>query len=221
VRLNLIDFDDTFVFSTDLLHDAYNRAFMKILNKSFTKAQYDVWVGQSFFLILDKLDVTLEEFEEVHKYKNEIYPIEYLNEFKFNRALYDYIDYFKDINIICSQTTKEAIRMVLDHLKITWIHSIYDRNDVKNKKPAPDMYIKAMVDILQDPFLMGEIESINIYEDSYTGLRAGTAAFYEMHSDTKYFKNNHVNNNGVYEYPKNLFRVNKNMIDLVSWRLYE
>lgn len=198
MKLNCIDFDETLVFSTNCLYESYNESFKKILNKSFTKKEWDSWTGESFYNLLDKLDISLDDFELAHKYKNSIYPKNYLHKIKINKSLFSEISK-NDINIICSQTSKNVIYKILEYNKITnWFKNIYDRDDVKNKKPAPDIYIKAITENFKS-----NITSINIYEDSYVGMRSAISAYENLE---------------YLNIQKNLFSVDKYKIDIINWK---
>ena len=82
-------------------------------------------------------------------------------------------------NIICTLTKKEVVSSILEYFGMRDMFSaIYDRDDVLYKKPAPDIYIKA----ISDWYIHAKekVDHIHIYEDSQIGLTSATNAVNEL-----------------------------------------
>jgi len=138
--------------------------------------------GKSIFTILSTqylLNDTL--IEEVYKIKKKIYP----DNFYDNIKVLDFAKKFYQIpnskNVICTTTTYDVVNKVLKNKNINnYFYAIYDRANVKEQKPRPNIYIYAARQFINP-------EKINIFEDSDVGIQA-VEAFKQINPNTTIYK---------------------------------
>lgn len=125
--------------------------------------------GWTKFLRDHHPDIDADEFKvQIHKYYEENLVI------RFKPGAKELLDFFKENNIkmaIASGSAKETIE---DHLKqvgvLGYFGAIAGSSDVKNGKPAPDVFLLAAERLGVNP------ANCFVFEDSSNGIRAGCTA---------------------------------------------
>lgn len=183
-RLNIFDFDGTLAYTLIPLYNVYKYAFLDIAGVKLTKEMWMKYYGKNFpdilvgeFNIFDK-----DLFEEISQYKYERYPKEYLTTIMMNPYLLEESKVYEEgsVNVICTLTKRSVVQEILKYNKIDHLFSaIYDREDVLYKKPAPDIYIKALSD-WHIKYNGDKAKHIHMYEDSTIGMTSATNAVNEM-----------------------------------------
>lgn len=176
--IHIIDFDNTFMFTTEGLKKSYQKASEIVFNKNiFTDKIWEQNHGNTIMRILDKMNLT-EYCDDIKNEKYKIYPNEYYDVIKpnvpFIRALFDKTTMPWDKFIICSNTQEEVIEDILDHFQLTnYIDMIVGRDTYVNTecKPSISMYESILFeDDIQSAL---KIEpNIICYDDSDFGLKA-------------------------------------------------
>ena len=167
-KLILCDLDGTLFDTFEVNYYSYKES-LNIFN-------YDI--GYDFFLeecygkyyknFLSKLGVNEEEIEKIHKIKKELYG-KYLGSAKINENLFDMLKIMKDFYHIALVTTasEKNTKEILNFFnKKELFELIISAEDVKNKKPDPEGFIKAMDYFNVIP------ENTIIFEDSNVGIEA-------------------------------------------------
>lgn len=115
---------------------------------------------------------TDENIEDAHNLKIKKYP-EYLHEAVKNDSLFSMIDCMKEEFHIALVTTgaTENVYQILDYFNVKdRFELILTQNDVVNKKPDPEGFLKAM-----EHFSVSAENTI-VFEDSDVGIEAAKAA---------------------------------------------
>ncbi len=167
-KLILCDLDGTLFDTLEVNYYSYKES-LNIFN-------YDI--GYDFFLeecygkyyknFLSKLGVNEEEIEKIHKIKKELYG-KYLGSAKINENLFDMLKIMKDfyhIALVTTASQKNSEEILRYFKKRDLFELIISAEDVKNKKPDPEGFIKAMDYFNVIP------ENTIIFEDSNVGIEA-------------------------------------------------
>ena len=167
-KLILCDLDGTLFDTLEVNYYSYK--------ESLNKFNYDI--GYDFFLeecygkyyknFLSKLGFNEEEMEKIHKIKKELYR-KYLGSAKINENLFDMLQIIKDfyhIALVTTASEKNSKEILNFFNKKELFELIISAEDVKNKKPDPEGFIKAMDYFNVIP------ENTIIFEDSDIGIEA-------------------------------------------------
>ena len=173
----LIDFDGTLVDSLNVLTEA-NIYALRELGYQIDKSELVDKLGMSFDDILKTLiskhpelkNLDLEKFNNFRKR----YLEENLHRIKLYKGAIELINFAKDNNLklaIVSSSRKEYINKVLEYFNLkTVFDTIITADDVKNAKPDPEIFLKALGNLGVKNY-----ESIAI-EDSIYGIIAAKRA---------------------------------------------
>ncbi len=131
-------------------------------------------MDKTYEIILDLLNhkLTYEELKEI----NETYFKE--NKLDINKNVFEgVLEVFRALKekglkiAICSSSSKKEIDRFVDEIKLNdYVDLVVTGDDMKNGKPAPDIYLYAL-----NYFDINSNEAI-VLEDSYSGIKAGKTA---------------------------------------------
>ena len=171
IKLLIFDLDGTIIDSEEANYKAYKNALAEAdveLSKDFFIK--NCFNGQHYkdFLPLLMPNASDEEIEKVHDRKQEIY-ISNMKNISVNPIIKDIIIEFKNKKKLALATTAGAIA-VENVLKAIQLENAFDLiltgNDVKKKKPNPEVFIKCLEHFNIEPY------QTVIFEDSDIGLEA-------------------------------------------------
>ncbi|WP_245555880.1 HAD family hydrolase [Brachyspira innocens] len=171
IKLLIFDLDGTIIDSEEANYKAYKNALAEVdveLSKDFFIK--NCFNGQHYkdFLPLLMPNASDEEIEKVHDRKQEIY-ISNMKNISVNPIIKDIIIEFKNKKKLALATTAGAIA-VQNVLRTIQLENAFDLiltgNDVKNKKPNPEVFIKCLEHFNIEPY------QTVIFEDSDIGLEA-------------------------------------------------
>lgn len=167
-KLAIFDLDGTLFDTRRVNYYAYNKA----LSKYDVHLDYDYFArccnGRHYTDFLPSILPDIFHMEEVHKLKKEFYK-EYLNEAVVNSHLFNIIEYIRIEYFIALVTTASRTNCedILNYYnKLEKFDCIISAEDVNNKKPDPEGFIKAM------RYYDMEAKNTVIFEDSDVGLQA-------------------------------------------------
>lgn len=169
----ITDFDGTLVDTFEANLRAYQKAFNDV-GLNLTAEKYRQCFGYRFERFMMAADITDERTSNyIREAKKEYYPLffEYLSP---NKSLIELIDGFHMMGgktAIASTARKENLMNVVNHLGIGEMFDlIYAGIDVKQGKPSPEIYTKAMDSLNVSP------NTTLIFEDSKVGIEAAKAS---------------------------------------------
>ena len=167
-KLILCDLDGTLFDTTKVNYYSYKEA----LNEINYDMDYDFFIkecyGKHYKGFLPKTGLNENEMEIVHKIKKNTYS-KHLNTAKINTHLFNILEFSKNEYYIALVTTasKENSEQILNFFnKKELFDLIIAAEDVENKKPNPEGFIKAM------NYFSIEPEDTLIFEDSDVGIEA-------------------------------------------------
>jgi len=169
----ITDFDGTLVDTFEANFRAYQKAFAEN-GIQLTEEKYRQCFGFRYDRFMQEMGVTDDNISNaIREAKKHYYP-DYFQYLKPNTALIELIAGFKAMGgktAIASTARKENLMNVLNYLGIAdHFNLIYAGSDVKEGKPSPEIYIKAMLALNSKP------ESTLIFEDSEVGIKAAIAS---------------------------------------------
>lgn len=171
IKLLIFDLDGTIIDSEESNYKAYKNALAEVdveLSKEFFIK--NCFNGQHYkdFLPLLMPNFSEEEIEKVHNRKQEIY-ISNMKNITVNPIIKDIIMEFKNKKKLALATTAGAIA-VQNVLKAIQLENVFDLiltgNDVKKKKPHPEVFMKCL-----EYFNIQPNQTV-IFEDSDIGIEA-------------------------------------------------
>lgn len=171
IKLLIFDLDGTIIDSEEANYKAYKNALAEAdveLSKDFFIK--NCFNGQHYkdFLPLLMPNASDEQIEKVHDRKQEIY-ISNMKNISVNPIIKDIIIEFKNKKKLALATTAGAIA-VENVLKAIQLENVFDLiltgNDVKKKKPNPEVFIKCLEHFNIEP------HQTVIFEDSDIGIEA-------------------------------------------------
>lgn len=169
----ITDFDGTLVDTFEANLCAYQKAFNGV-GLNLTAEKYRQCFGYRFERFMTAVGITDEKtWNYIREAKKEYYPqfFEYL---KPNKALIELIDCFHRMGgktAIASTARKENLMNVVNYLGVGELFDlIYAGVDVKQGKPSPEIYLKAMGALGVTP------DETLIFEDSEVGIDAAKAS---------------------------------------------
>lgn len=167
-KLILCDLDGTLFDTTKVNFYSYKEA----LNEINYDMDYDFFIkecyGKHYKEFLPKMGLNENEMEIVHKIKKNTYN-RHLNVAKINTHLFNMLESLKKEYHIALVTTasQKNSKEILDFFnKRELFELIIAAEDVENKKPNPEGFIKAMTYFNINP------EDTLIFEDSDVGIEA-------------------------------------------------
>lgn len=173
IRAIITDFDGTLVDTFEANLRAYQKAYQSV-GLDITAEKY----RECFGLRFEQLMTATGVFDDcvanaIRDAKKEFYP-QFFTYLKPNKALLGLLEGFKAFGgktAIASTARRENLMNVVNYLGIAdHFDLIYAGADVKDGKPSPEIYIKAM-DVLEVTS-----EETLIFEDSPVGLQAAEAS---------------------------------------------
>lgn len=169
----ITDFDGTLVDTFEANLRAYQRAFADE-GLTLTANRYRECFGYRFDRFMSAMGILDDNIaNRIKEAKKDYYP-KYFNHLKSNHALIGLIESFKAMGgktAIASTAHKENLMNVVNYLDIADKFSLVLAGvDVKNGKPDPEIYLKAMDALYVKP------EETLVFEDSQVGIEAAKAA---------------------------------------------
>lgn len=169
IKALITDFDGTLVDTFEANFKAYQEAFHYI-GKDITEEEYHKCFGFRFERFMEEMSISDEETRNVIKeVKKNVYP-KYFNFLRPNQVLISLIESFREMGgktAIASTARKENLMNAVEYLGIAkHFDLIFAGVDVKQGKPSPEIYLKAM-----DSLKVSPKETI-IFEDSQVGITA-------------------------------------------------
>lgn len=173
LRAIITDFDGTLVDTFEANLRAYQDAFYQV-GITLTAEKYRECFGFRFDRFMSAMAVNDEQIaNRIKELKKDAYP-KYFNNFVPNNRLIELIASFHQMGAktaIASTASKENLMNAVNYLGIAQhFDLIYAGLDVKQGKPAPEIYNKAMDALNVKP------EDVLIFEDSPVGFQAATAS---------------------------------------------
>ena len=169
----ITDFDGTLVDTFEANLRAYQKAFNDI-GLNLPAEKYRQCFGYRFERFMTAMGITDEKtWNYIREAKKEYY-IQFFNYLKPNKALIELIDAFHRMGgktAIASTARRENLMNAVNHLGIgDKFDLVYAGIDVKQGKPSPEIYNKAMDTLHVSP------DETLIFEDSEVGIEAAKAS---------------------------------------------
>lgn len=175
----LFDFDGVLADTDNAMYCAYNEAFIQLSGVSIPREKWEKhYRNRHFSKFAKELVEDLEEsftlnqhdYDEWHKKKKDVYK-NFYNKIALNSYLVEWIRKNKDKYTI--KITTMMMKKNLDEiLKYFKINDLFDEkitgDDVKEHKPDPEVYLKAIEGLDKNKCI--------IFEDSEIGLQSAYAA---------------------------------------------
>lgn len=173
IKTIITDFDGTLVDTFEANLRAYQKAYQYV-GLDITSEKYKECFGYRFERLMTATGVFDEATaNKIKEAKKEFYP-QYFSYLKPNHALIELITSFKAMGgktAIASTARKENLINVVNYLGLAdKFDLIYAGMDVKQGKPSPEIYLKAMEALNVNP------EDVLIFEDSPVGVEAAKAS---------------------------------------------
>ena len=165
-KLILCDLDGTLFDTTKVNFYSYKEA----LNEINYDMDYDFFIkecyGKHYKEFLPKMGLNENEMEIVHKIKKNTYN-RHLNVAKINTHLFNMLESLEYHIALVTTASQKNSKEILDFFnKRELFELIIAAEDVENKKPNPEGFIKAMTYFNINP------EDTLIFEDSDVGIEA-------------------------------------------------
>lgn len=169
IKAIITDFDGTLIDTFEANFRAYQDAF-SAMNLSFTVEKYHEYFGYRFDKFMQEMDVNDEKIAtQIKEYKKNAYS-KYFEYLIPNNKLIELISTFHQMGgktAIASTASRENLMNAVNYLGIAnHFDLIYTGEDVKQGKPSPEIYIKAM------EALGVKSHEVMIFEDSPVGFQA-------------------------------------------------
>ena len=185
-RLAIFDLDGTLFDTRKVNYQAYKYALDKygveldyeLFASQFNGRLYKTYMGMRMGDVIG----TDENIEAAHNLKIEKYS-QFLNDAVINDSLFSMIDCMKDTYHIALVTTGATnnVYQILDYFNVrNKFELIITQNDVVNKKPDPEGFLKAM------EYFNVSRENTIVFEDSDVGIDAAKKAGLVTYSVTGY-----------------------------------
>lgn len=173
IKAVITDFDGTLVDTFEANFKAYQKAFASV-GLSLTAERYRECFGYRYDKFMDAMGIHDRKLSyAIKESKKEYYPLSF-DSLRLNYALIDIIETFKERGCktaIASTARKENLMNAINYLGIGHhFDLIFAGVDVKNGKPSPEIYLKAMTALNVKP------EETLIFEDSQVGIEAAVAS---------------------------------------------
>lgn len=180
IKLVCFDLDGVLVDSKETHYESLNMALSE-LGEQFVIGRDEHLMKYDGLPTTKKLEMLhrdkglpKELFEKVWRRKQE-YTQEVVSKFVFPNE--EIVKVFKELNkkgikiFVCSNAIRQTTKMYLFHLGlIKWVDEYISNEDVRNPKPNPSMYLKAILNAGSSP------SETLIVEDSHVGIKAATAS---------------------------------------------
>jgi phosphoglycolate phosphatase-like HAD superfamily hydrolase len=137
----ILDFDDTLVKTIEIHADSWRKALEKVLNIEIPLENILADINYGMDVLLEKYQLTAKETKLAQKYKKQIFS-KNLHKTKVNELLLYMCKskVFKNL-VIASNSSRENVDRIMSYHQIDpeLFDRIHTREEVPNKKPAPDM----------------------------------------------------------------------------------
>jgi HAD superfamily hydrolase (TIGR01509 family) len=173
IKLIIFDLDGVLVDAKNIHFESFNKALGDYqINWDEHLSVYDgLKTNQKLELLHQSKGLPLENFQQIWDLKQQ-FTQEALAGLTKNQILYDLIQQLKSEGYklaVCSNSIKNTVNTVLDKLEILpYFDLILSNEDVKNSKPHPEIFWKAISELSCLP------EETLIIEDSPYGLLAAS-----------------------------------------------
>lgn len=169
IKAIITDFDGTLVDTFDANLKAYQEAFYPF-GINLSPDGYRECFGLRFDDFMSAMGIKDNSIAvKIREYKKKVYP-KYFDRLIPNKNLIDLIYSFHKMGgrtAIASTASQENLFNALNYIKMTdSFDLIYSAKDVKQGKPSPEIYIKAMNKLDVNP------NNVLIFEDSLVGIEA-------------------------------------------------
>ena len=169
----ITDFDGTLVDTFEANFRAYQDAFYAV-GMTLTAEMYRACFGYRFDRFMSAMGISEDEIvHEIKELKKEAYP-KHFQYLRPNENLIQLIASFHRMGgktAIASTARKENLMNAVNHLGIAdHFDLIYAGVDVRQGKPSPEIYLKAM------EALGVSADEVMIFEDSPVGFQAAKAS---------------------------------------------
>ena len=169
MKLALIDMDGTLFDTRYVNFYAYNEA-LKEFNTSIDEEYFcNECNGKHYKTFLPQYLNSDEDIEKVHHLKKEAY-FKFLDKARINTHLFSIIEGLKKENYkiaLCTTASKKNTYDILDYFNKREIFDlILTQEEIKNKKPNPEVFLKAM------EYYNAKPEDTLIFEDAEVGIIA-------------------------------------------------
>jgi hypothetical protein len=185
IKLVCFDLDGVLVESKEMHFESLNLALSEF-GENFPIAKDEHLMKYDGLPTTKKLEMLhrdkglpKELFEKVWRRKQEL-TRDVIS--KFVRPNEEIIKVFEELNrrgikiFVCSNSIRQTTKMYLFHLGlIQWVDEYISNEDVRNPKPNPSMYLKAMLTAGASP------SETLIVEDSHVGIKAAVASGANFH----------------------------------------
>lgn len=173
IRAIITDFDGTLVDTFEANLRAYQKAYQSV-GLDITAEKYRECFGFRFERLMTATGVFDDRIaNSIREAKKEYYP-QFFTYLKPNKALLGLIEGFKTLGgktAIASTARKENLMNVVNYLNLAdKFDLIFAGVDVKQGKPSPEIYLKAMEALGVNP------DEVLIFEDSPVGIEAARAS---------------------------------------------
>ena len=173
IRAIITDFDGTLVDTFEANLRAYQDAFYQV-DLSLTAEKYRECFGYRFDRFMQAMAVNDDKTANtIKELKKDAYPKHFAH-LRPNHSLIELISSFHQMGgktAIASTARKENLMNAVNHLGIADnFDLIYAGIDVKQGKPSPEIYLKAMEALEVKP------DEVMIFEDSPVGFEAAKAS---------------------------------------------
>ena len=169
IQALISDFDGTLVDTFEANFLAYQEAFRGV-GHELTRERYKECFGYRFDRFMKEMSIAdIATAAKIRELKKVAYP-NFFSHLIPNKPLIDFISAFKASGgktAIASTARRENLMNALNHLGIAGCFDlIYSAEDVKEGKPAPEIYLNTMERLKVTP------EETLIFEDSPVGIEA-------------------------------------------------
>lgn len=169
IRAIVTDFDGTLVDTFEANFCAYQEAFQKE-KINLTKAEYEACFGLRFERFMEAMNIDdIQMSNRIREYKKQFYP-KYFSRLTVNKPLLILIKTFRGMGGLCAIASTARTENLMNVLKFLGLTDEFDcilsGADVKNGKPDPEIYLKAMIRLGVSP------DETMIFEDSAVGVEA-------------------------------------------------
>ena len=174
-KLIIFDLDGVLIDTKDTHYIALNRALREageryVITESEHISTYDgLTTNEKLKILTERKSLPITEYEKIWTLKQQI-TNEELDKIEENQKLIQICKHLKEKDLLiacCSNSIRKTVYKILAQLNIiSYFDYLVSNGDVKNAKPHPEMYWKAISALNVNP------EDTIIIEDSPTGLLA-------------------------------------------------
>ena len=174
-KLIIFDLDGVLIDTKDTHYRALNRALSEaseryVITESEHISTYDgLTTSEKLKILSERKSLPITEYEKIWTRKQQI-TNEELDKIEENQKLIQIFKHLKEKDLLiacCSNSIRKTVYKILAQLNIiSYFDYLVSNGDVKNAKPHPEMYWKAISALNVNP------EDTIIIEDSPTGLLA-------------------------------------------------